>query len=102
MGNRLELHEKLCSILGTRNVYFQPPESIHMHYPCIVYEKNKIETKKADNKIYKMIDRYSIKYITKNIDDTLYYEILKSFEMCSFDRYYRADGLNHFVLTLYY
>jgi hypothetical protein len=28
--------------------------------------------------------------------------ILNHFQLCSFDRTYVADNLNHFVLTLYY
>ena len=39
MKTRYELHEFLCEILGSRNVYFQPPESVKMKYPAIVYER---------------------------------------------------------------
>ena len=41
---RLELHEILCTILGSRNVYFQPPESIKMNYPAIVYGLDDMQT----------------------------------------------------------
>ena len=33
MKTRYELHEFLCEILGSRNVYFQPPESVKMKDP---------------------------------------------------------------------
>ena len=39
MDRRLQLHEELCSVLGSRNVYFQPPETIKLTYPCIIYSK---------------------------------------------------------------
>ena len=42
---REELHELLVSVLGSRNVYFQPPESIRMQYPAIVYARNNMQNK---------------------------------------------------------
>ena len=41
---RLELHEILCGILNTRNAYFQPPESVKMNYPAIVYALSNIKS----------------------------------------------------------
>lgn len=102
MGTRLELHEELCTILGSRNVYFQPPESIKMQYPCIVYNPAYVNIQRADNKAYRMTDKYNVQYITKEADDTLYHDMLKHFEICSFDRYFRADGLHHYTTSLYY
>lgn len=102
MSNRVELHEKLCELLGTRNVYYQPPESIRMIYPCILYKPTVLNIKKADNKVYSMVSGYSLTYITKEADDVLYHELINKFEMCSFDRYYRADGLHHYTLQLFY
>ena len=37
MGTRLELQNKLEELLGSRHVYFQPPESVKMEYPAIKY-----------------------------------------------------------------
>ena len=37
MERRLELHEALCEVLGSRNVYFQPPDNVTMRYPCFVF-----------------------------------------------------------------
>ena len=50
MGNRLELHEILVDALGSRNVYYQPPENIKITYPAIVYSKTDIWKNKADDK----------------------------------------------------
>jgi len=33
MGTRLELQNLLENILGSRNVYFQPPENLKLNYP---------------------------------------------------------------------
>ena len=46
---RTDLHEILKEILGSDNVYFQPPESYKMEYPCIVYERSALTTRFADN-----------------------------------------------------
>ena len=52
MKTRYELHEFLCEILGSRNVYFQPPESVKMKYPAIVYERTEIKNRFANDAVY--------------------------------------------------
>ena len=44
MNRRYELQAVLEGILGSGNVYFQPPENLKMRYDCIVYERSEIET----------------------------------------------------------
>ena len=34
----LNLHDEFIQILGTQNVYFQPPASTKLKYPCIIYK----------------------------------------------------------------
>lgn len=102
MNNRLELHEKLCDILGSRNVYYQPPESLKINYPCIVYEKDDIRFSHADNKIYLKTNRYSITLIGKQVDNPVADKILENFEYCSFNRSFKNDNLYHDVFVLYY
>ena len=65
---RLELHEILCTILGSRNVYFQPPESIKMNYPAIVYGLDDIDNQYANDGVYLSHRRYSVTVIDKNPD----------------------------------
>lgn len=102
MTRRLELDKIFRAILGTNNVYFQPPESVKMQYPCIRYELSDIDNRHADNKNYTLTDRYTVQYITKDPDNEMKRYILETFEMCSFDRFYTSDNLNHYVYTLYY
>lgn len=102
MASRLKLHEELCEILGTRNVYFQPPESVHLVYPCIVYELSGVDKLNANNSSYKLTKQYELTVIDKNPDSELSDKILKRFRMCSFDRPFKSDKLNHWVHTLYY
>lgn len=102
MGSRLNLHKELRDILKTKYVYFQPPASVRMTYPCIRYSISGIDSKHANNRIYKNTSRYEIIVIDSDPDSDIPEKILNHFTMCSFDRWYSADNLNHFVLTLYY
>ena len=55
MRSRLDLHEKLVEILGSRNVYFQPPATVKMQYPCIIYKRNVMDAAYANNSKYSKI-----------------------------------------------
>lgn len=102
MADRLNLHEELCAILGSRNVYFQPPESVKMYYDAIRYKLGGKDLKRANNKIYRSTNQYEGVVITRDPDTTVPDQILSNFEMCSFGRPYVADNLNHYPFTLYY
>lgn len=100
MASRLELHEILCELLGSRNVYYQPPESVKMDYPCIRYSKSKIDTKYADNKKYISKTCYEIIVIDRMPDNAVIDKLLE-LPYCSYERTYPSDNLNHDVLTIY-
>ena len=100
MITRLELHEKLCELLGSRNVYFQPPEGLKMSYPCIRYNVYDIYNRHADDGPETQFDSYQLVVIDPNPDGELKNKV-KKLPMCSFDRYYAADNLNHYVYTIY-
>ena len=100
-STRLELHEKLCKMLGTRNVYFQPPPSVKLHYPAIVYSLSNIRHNRADNISYLHSNVYSVIVVDQDPDSCIASKLSKM-DYCSFDRFYASDGLNHFVFTLYF
>lgn len=102
MASRLELHEELCTILGTRYVYFQPPASVKMKYPCIRYSSDGVAVDRADNRSYVATKRYEGVVIDSNPDSVIADAMLEHFEMCSLNPGYTADNLNHFPFTLYY
>ncbi len=102
MANRLDLHEELCSILGTRNAYFNPPEGVRMQYDAIRYELGGKNLKYANNRVYRIYNQYDGVVITKDPDTTIPDDILHHFELCSFGRPYIADNLYHYPFTLYY
>ena len=101
MESRLSLHEKLCEVLGSRNVYFQPPEDIKINYPAIVYSRDNIDTEYANNKIYIQKRSYQITIIDRDPDSEILDKLL-NLQSCKYVRSFRADNLNHDILTLYY
>lgn len=102
MASRLSLHEEFCTILGTRNAYFQPPPSVKMNYDAIRYELGGKDLKRANNGLYLSTNQYDGVFITKNPDTTIPDVILSHFKMCSFSKPYVADNLYHYPFTLYY
>lgn len=102
MERRLDLHERLCTILGSRNVYFQPPETVKMQYPAIVYNLRDINRVHADDTGYIDQDEYTLTIIDRDPDSMIPRNVLSGFSLCRFDRWYAADNLNHFVIDLYY
>lgn len=101
MAQRLELQTLLASLVGSNNVYFQPPPTVQMQYPCIVYNRDDIDTAFADNKPYKHKKRYQVTVIDKDPDSVIH-EKVAALPMCSYDRFYTADNLNHDVFNLFF
>ena len=100
--SRLDLHAELVALLGSQNVYFQPPESIKMKYPCIVYQRSTGDTLYADNKPYRFTMRYSLTLIDKDPDSPFVDKIAMAFPMCRHNRHFTVDNLNHDTYELYY
>lgn len=101
MGSRLELQNLLESILGSRNVYYQPPESIKIKYPAIIYSRNDIDNNFADDIVYMQSHTYQIIVIDANPDSEIVNKISK-LPMCRYNRHYTSDNLNHDVFILNY
>lgn len=101
MASRLDLQTKLEELLGSRNVYYQPPESLKMEYPAIRYSKSKIESRYADDARYSSFTRYEIIVIDRKPDNPIIQKIL-DLPLSSYDRHYAADNLNHDVINLYF
>ena len=101
MGNRIDLQTQLQTLLGSNHVYFQPPETIKMEYPAIVYEVSDVLTHHANDDTYMSKRRYSVQLITKDPDSTSVDDIL-NLPYASFDRHYVSDNLHHYTFDLYY
>lgn len=101
MADRVELQHTLESILGSRQVYFQPPASVSMRYPAIVYSLSDIDALHANDRKYQKNKRYMVTLIDKN-PDSVYVDPILDLPLTSFDRSYAAENLNHFVFTIYF
>lgn len=99
MERRLLFHEVLCDILGSRNVYFQPPESVKMNYPAIVYSRDNIKNVYANNGVYLSQMRYSVTVIDKDPDSLIVGKVA-SLPTSTFNRHYESENLNHDVYTI--
>lgn len=117
MGTRLELQTLLENVMADilkatydessvaseahRRVYFQPPETVKMVYPCIVYTLDNVDTKYANNVPYGHRKAYAVTVIDRNPDSEIPDKI-GDLPTSSFSRKFVNDNLNHFVYRLWF
>lgn len=99
MGQRLDLHTLLLTMVP--KVYFQQPSNTEMEYPCIVYKLDDINTDFADDKPYLHRKRYQVTVIDRNPDSALP-NLVGALKSSTFDRFFTAENLNHFVYNLFF
>lgn len=97
---RLALQAKLEELLGTRNVYFQPPPDVVIAYPCIIYSYKERETKYADNIPYLCYDTYDVNLISTNPLPETILEGIETLPYAKLDRMYVSDNLHHFLYQI--
>lgn len=100
MARRPTLQKTLEAILGSRNVYFQPPEGIKLSYPCIIYDEIRGRSLRADDKLYHYRKSYNLILIEKN-PDTVIPDKIRELPLCSTDRIFKSDNLYHYTFTIY-
>ena len=103
MDRRIDLDDLLKTIADANggHVYYQPPSTVRMTYPAIRYERSRINTRYADNAPYRNRIGYQITVIDRDPDSQITAEIMK-LPLCSYNRHYYADNLNHDVFIIYY
>ena len=101
MASRLQLHTELEELLGSKNVYYQPPASVRMKYPAIIYSRSNIDNLHANDNVYMQSHSYELIVIDEDPDSEIV-EKVSRLPACQFDRHYTADNLNHDVFTIYY
>ena len=102
MARRLQLHEKLCEILGTRNVYFQPPASVKLNYDCLIYKTSNRNDLHADNIRYRNLVAYEVTFITRDPDSVIPERLMDSFDYATHNNTFVVDNLHHEIFTIYY
>ena len=90
MASRPDLQTFLEELLKSKNVYVQPPESVKMKYPAIVYALDDIENV-----------HYSVTVIDSDPDSELVGKVV-SIPTCRFERHYPSENLNHWNFSLYF
>lgn len=99
MGQRSDLQDILEEI--TPHVYFQPPPSLQMTYPCIVYNRDFIDGQFSDNLPYRREVRYQVTIIDADPDSLIPGEVGK-LPKSAYVRSFVADKLNHDVFSVYF
>lgn len=101
MASRLDLDKVLRDILGTGNVYFQPPASLALKYPCIIYELDTVDTTYANDSPYSLRKRYKVTIIDYDPDSPIPDKVAM-LPSAKFATSYKANNLNHDVYELYH
>ena len=123
MSKRLELHNILLGVFGSdspnsyflqsafpsftpasdRYVYFQPPSTVKMKYPCIVYSRSERNSRiqVANGKPYIYRRAYKVTHIDPNPDSAVI-DALVNLPYCRYETHFNKDNLNHDVFTIFY
>ena len=101
MANRLDLQTELEELLGSRNVYFQPPASVRINYPAIIYTRSDIDNTFADDSVYMQSHFYEVTVIDEDPDSKIV-EAVSKLPTCRFSRHFTSENLNHDTFIIYY
>lgn len=103
MGTRKELNDILSDIIEDEDrVYFQPPETLKIKYPCIIYNRVSGNSRFADDRLYSFKTKYDITVIDKDPDSQIPDKIRENIQGVRYDRHYVSDNLHHDVFNLYF
>ena len=110
MATRAELQNALTNLWNAyfdgkyvARVYYDPPESVKMLYPCIVYEYSNAHLTRGNNRVYLKGKMYNLKLIFTDPDEGEEFEDwLESHMPCcnGASGCYVSDNLYHFPVTL--
>ena len=100
MSKRYDLQRELEKYAD--NVYFQPPSSIKMTYPCVVYNKISKFREYGNDQAYIKIQGYSVTVMDRDPDSLIADDLEDHFTHCAITQYFTNDNIHHTVLELYY
>lgn len=101
MSSRQKLQKEFETLLGSRNVYYQPPNNIVMQYDAIRYSSTTPKVIHANNMKYLKLKCYDGIVISKKPDPEVVEKIM-DLPYTSFGSPYVADNLYHYPFTIYY
>lgn len=100
MKNRIDLDNKLRELLGTDQVYFQPPATLRVRYPAIIYSFDNNQEVFADDSKYLKHKRYSITLIDKDPESPIA-DNLDLLPFCKLSNVFVTDNLYHWVYRIH-
>lgn len=98
---RSEIQDALEAVDSSLHVYYQPPASVHIKYPAIIFRLENIDQKFADDWTYLKDRAYMVTLICKDPDNPYVDKLVWAFQKIRFDRAYISDNLYHYVYVLY-
>lgn len=99
LQSNLETLMKNVNVAYENNVFFQPPS--FLPEPAIKYQREASHVSHADNVKYLFLKRYQVTVIDRDAD-SLIPDRVEALSHCGFDRFFVANGLNHWVYNLFF
>lgn len=103
MDRRQKLSKMIHTIASEADtpvhVYFQPPSTLIMKFPCIVYAFANFDTRHADNVPYKLNSQFRVTYIDTDPDSDIP-EKIAQLPMCVSERAYIDDNKNYYPFRI--
>lgn len=101
MMTRLEIQEVLENLDDSLHVYYQPPASVRIVYPAIIYKLENIVQRFANDVTYSKDRAYMLTLVHKDPENDIVDKLIWAFPKIRFDRTYISDNLYHYVYVLY-
>lgn len=96
-----ELQAAFEELLGSRNVYYNPPESVKMSYDAIVFSRSNINNTFASDSVYVQLPpTFEVMVITRDPDAPIIEKVSK-LPHCRFTTSYVAGNLYHNRFTIH-
>lgn len=101
MGQRQKLHNLIKKQFDSNpHVYYQPPASVKLAYPCVVYILDDMPPIYANNLPYHWDHCYTLTVIDRDPDSKLR-ERIAALPTCRFARAMCVDNLHHFIFKIF-
>lgn len=101
-AHRMKFSAKLKEFVHPDNVHFQPPATVKLKYPCIIYNRMPAHKNFANNQKFLNKPLWRVQVIDKNPDSTIGDDIDNSFMYSKIISLDTIDNLLHTTIEIYY
>lgn len=96
-----DLQNLMKSLAGVQDAYIQAPTE-GMEFPCIMIERGlPSSVKRADNRIHFLKKGYTLTVMDRAPDSPIP-DLVEGLQYATFDRYFKTNGLHHFVFQMFF